>query len=183
MQRCDTKRLSTAKRLHVSQPRSMQQPPLLFLLDENQFSATFPRILKARGHRFEQVTIAAKDPSILVTANLWRAIILTADRWFLKELFRLPEPNRRRRFNRAGVVQLPGEIEIAVMRFEHYLPVVEAICHMCRERDDQRVDIEIRPTTSFIHACSILPSYKSPFAWFARRRVKLESINQTGVVS
>jgi hypothetical protein len=129
----------------------MQQPSLLFLLDENQFSATFPRILKARGHRFEQVTIAAKDPSILVTANLWRAITLTADRWFLKELFRMQESNRRQRFNRAGVVQLPGEIETAATRFEQYLPVVEAICHMCRSRADQRVGIDIRPTTSFIH--------------------------------
>jgi hypothetical protein len=88
---------------------------------------------------------------MLRLAELWRAVIVTADTWFLKELFRLPEIHRRRRYNRAGVPHAPGETEIATSRLRLCLPVIEASSQVCQSKTDQRIGTELGPTTIFLH--------------------------------
>jgi hypothetical protein len=129
----------------------MQDAPILFLLDENQFASVLRQAILSRGHRIERSHRAESDPDILSKAELWRAVIVTADAWFLRELFRLPNDHRRRRFNRAGILQVPGETEIARSRLEFCFPVIEAFCQICRSKTDQRVGIDLRPTTIFLH--------------------------------
>jgi hypothetical protein len=129
----------------------MQQISLVFLLDENQFGTAIPRIVGSRGHVVRNVRPEEDDQRILARAEDLAALVVTADRWFVQELFRLPSNHRRNRFRRAGVVQVPGTAKIAALRLEEFLPVIEAVCHICGSRIDQRIGIELRESTVFIH--------------------------------
>lgn len=72
------------------------------------------------------VKLASKDAEILTTAEEIGGIIVTADTWFLEELFRFP-PGHRNCFRAAGVVQLPGTWAAARLRLMTYLPIVEVL--------------------------------------------------------
>lgn len=115
---------------------------LLFYIDEHLPARELKAILAARGHEVVPVQIGFKDPAILVTAEANGAIIVTADTSFLRELFRLPAGHRRR-FVRARVVQVAGEWPAARQRLLDYLPVVEAVCLLRMQQQDQRVGIDL----------------------------------------
>ena len=71
---------------------------------------------------------------------------MTADRWFLRELFRYPSAHRRR-YVRAGVVQLPGEWSAARQRILDYLPIIEVVYQMRRRQVDQRLGVDLAGST------------------------------------
>lgn len=105
----------------------MDDPPsILFYLDEHLPSHALTAILSQRGHQASSVTVGFKDPAILRIAEQLGAIVITADTWFLKELFRHP-PSHQQGFRRAGVIQVSGEWSQARARLLEYLPVIEAV--------------------------------------------------------
>ena len=115
---------------------------ILFFLDEHLPVRQLGSMLLDRGHQVRAVQVGFKDPAILATADEQGAVIITADTWFLKELFRYPE-NHPRRFHRAGVVQVPGEWNIARARLIEYLPVLEAFYAGRRSQPDPRFGFDI----------------------------------------
>lgn len=114
-----------------------------FFIDENQPAVALGTVLTARGHRAIPVQVGFKDPAILVTAEQIGAVIVTADTWFLKELYRLPSGHHRRRYTTAGVVQVPGEWEAARRRITDYLPLFEAVYRLRRQQEDRRLGIDL----------------------------------------
>jgi hypothetical protein len=120
--------------------------PFTFFIDEHLPVRILGRILTSRGHIVQAVQVAEKDPSILVTAEAAGAIIVTADTWFLKELFRYPQGHARR-YLRAGVIQVAGEWGKAQPRLEQYLPMIEVICQMRKHGVDPRVGIDLSGST------------------------------------
>lgn len=125
----------------------MEDPPRIhFFLDEHLPAHTLVPILTARHHDATPVQVGFKDPAILVTADQVGAVILTADAWFLRELFRFPSGHRQR-FSRAGVVQVPGEWSTARRRIVDYLPVVEAVYRMRQQHPDRRLGIDLSGAT------------------------------------
>lgn len=123
--------------------------PIEFFVDEHLPVRSLSSILSARGHRVTPVQVGFKDPAIVVTAEQLGAVIITADTWFLKQLYRLPAEHRRR-FTRAGVVQVPGAWDIARPRIVEYLPVIEAIYRLRRGQERARIGIDISGTTIHI---------------------------------
>lgn len=114
-----------------------------FFVDENQPTDALGAMLTARGHRSIPVQVGFKHPAILVTAEQVGAVIMTADTWFLKELFRLPTGHHRSRYFAAGVVQVPGEWEAARRRIADYLPLVETVFRLRRQQEDRRLGIDL----------------------------------------
>lgn len=114
-----------------------------FFIDENQPAEALGAVVTGRGHRAPPVQVGFKDPAILVTAEQVGAVIITADTWFLRELYRLPAGHQRRRYVRAGVVQVPGEWEAARSRIFDYRPLVEAVCRLRRQQEDRRIGIDL----------------------------------------
>ena len=113
-----------------------------FFIDEHLPARALGQILTARGHRATPVQVGFKDPAILVTADEVGAVIMTADRWFLRELYRYPAEHRRR-YLQAGVVQVPGEWDAAQRRIIDWLPVVEAVYQMRQGQADRRLGIDL----------------------------------------
>lgn len=120
-------------------------PAIHFFIDENQPVRQLRAILELRGHRVTPVQVGFKDPAILVAAEEEGTVVMTADTWFLTELFRFPKEHRRR-YYQAGVIQVPGEWEAARSRIIEYLPVIEAIHQMCQSRADHRLGINLATT-------------------------------------
>lgn len=99
----------------------------------------------------------ALDPEILRTAELASAVVVTADKWFLQELYRFPVGHRHC-FKRAGVIQLPSEWDRAKQRLIEYLPIIEVVYHLSRTRkDDQRVGIDLSQTRIHIYDPLTIP--------------------------
>jgi hypothetical protein len=117
-----------------------------FFVDEHFPVRRFGPILIPRGHTVKAVHVGFKDPSILVTADEVGAVIITADAWFLRELFRYPIGHHKR-FQRAGVVQLAGELDVALSRLGDYIPVIEALHRVRRAQADPRLGIDLSGTT------------------------------------
>jgi hypothetical protein len=113
-----------------------------FFIDENQPVRQLRAILEHRGHRVTPVQVGFKDPAILIAAEQEEAVIVTADKWFLTELFRFPAEHRRR-YRKAGVVLVPGEWEAAQPRLVDNLLVIEAVYQVRLERDDRRMGINL----------------------------------------
>jgi hypothetical protein len=125
----------------------MSEPaPIDFFVDEHLPARLLDAILTARGHRVTPVQIGFKDTAILVTAEQTGAVIITADTWFLTELYRLPAGHKNR-YRRAGVVQVPGEWGTARQRITDYLPVIEHVYRLRREQEDLRVGVDLSGTT------------------------------------
>lgn len=87
-------------------------------------------MLRNRGHLATSVEVGFKDAALLKTAEEQGAAVITADSWFLKELFRYPRGHRHC-FRRAGVIQVHGEWDQARQRLLDYLPIIEAV-HLVR---------------------------------------------------
>lgn len=117
--------------------------PINFFIDENQPAHLLRGILGARGHRATAVQVGFKDPAILVTAEEEHAVVITADTWFLTELYRFPFGSRRHRFFRAGVVQVPGTWAEVRPRITDYLPVIEQVYLLRLTQPDQRLGIDL----------------------------------------
>ena len=120
-----------------------------FFTDEHLPVLALGRILTARGHTVKAVQVGFKDPSIIVTAEAMGAVIVTADKWFLRELFKQPR-GRPGRFTRAGVVQVPGEWGAAQECLEMYLPLIEVAYEVNLGRADSRLGIDLSGTTVHI---------------------------------
>jgi predicted nuclease of predicted toxin-antitoxin system len=69
---------------------------ILFYIDVNLPARALTSLLEQAGHEVVPVQVGFKDPAILVTAEQMGAVIITADAWFLKELYRYPSSHRRR---------------------------------------------------------------------------------------
>lgn len=117
-----------------------------FFIDEHLPVRELGRILASRGHLVKAVQVGFKDPSILVTADQEGATIVTADHWFLSELFCYPIGHHKR-YTRAGVVQVAGEWDVAKRRIEEYLPVIEAVFLVRRHQSDPRLGIDLSGAT------------------------------------
>ncbi len=120
-------------------------PGIHFFVDEHVPVYNFEALVSHRGHRITPVQISFKDPAILRSAEEVGAVVVTADVWFLRELYRLPH-NHRYRFRRAGVVQLPGEWGIARPKIEEYLPMIELIWRQRQEQANARMGIDLSGT-------------------------------------
>jgi hypothetical protein len=77
-----------------------------------------------RGHLVTSVGTNSVDQVILAKDETTGALILTADRWFLSELFRYPVGHRQC-YQRAGVILLPGTGPRSRVRLVCYLPDIE----------------------------------------------------------
>ncbi len=113
-----------------------------FLVDEHLPVRLLLPILEARGHQVTPVTVKSVDAAILTRAEKTSSIVITADKWFLEELFRYP-PGHRNCFRRAGVIQLPGTWAAARLRLTTYLPVIEVLAEMRSAQPDRRVAIDL----------------------------------------
>ncbi len=118
-----------------------------FFIDENQPAHFLRAILGARGHQTTAVQVGFKDPAILVTAEEEQAVVITADTWFLKELYRVPITSKRNRFTRAGVVQVPGTWAEVRPRIMDYLPVIEVVYQLRLGHSDQRLGVDLCGST------------------------------------
>jgi hypothetical protein len=117
-------------------------PQLIFYVDENLPVRSVSAILTSRGHQVMPVQVGFKDQAILVTAEQVGAIIVTADVWFLRELFRLPSSHHRR-YRRAGIVQVPGDWGLARPLIEEYLPIIEVTCAVRSTQVDNRIGVDL----------------------------------------
>ena len=113
-----------------------------FLVDEHLPVDRLRSILEPRGHSVTPVDLSSKDPTILATAEEIAAIVVTADTWFLDELFRFP-PGHRNCFRAAGVIQVPGTWAAASLRLTTYLPVIEVLAEVRSTQPDRRVAIDL----------------------------------------
>lgn len=113
-----------------------------FLVDEHLPIHLLRPILEDRGHLVTPVQVTSEDPLILATAEATASIVVTADKWFLKELFRYPVGHRRC-CTRAGVVQVPGIWAMARLRIADYLPIIEAVHALRGGQADRRVAIDL----------------------------------------
>lgn len=128
----------------------MERIRLHFFVDEHLPAHAVATLLRARGHEVTPVLIGAKDPAILLTAEEAGAVvILTADRWFLRELFRHP-PGHKLGYSRAGVAQIEGEWEIAELNLVTWLPLIETVATIRATQADRRVGIELRATSVYV---------------------------------
>jgi hypothetical protein len=115
---------------------------LRFLIDEHLPVGQLRGILEPRGHAVTPVTVGVKDAEILATAEEIGGIVMTADAWFLEELFRFP-PGHRNCFRAAGVIQLPGTWVAARLRLTGYLPIIEVLAELRNSQPDRRVAIDL----------------------------------------
>lgn len=113
-----------------------------FLVDEHLPVHQLRTILEPRGHAVTPVDLSSKDPAILATAEEIGAVVVTADTWFLDELFRYP-PGHRNCFRAAGVIQPPGMWAAARLRLTTYLPVIEVLAEAPSAQQDRRVAIDL----------------------------------------
>jgi hypothetical protein len=103
-------------------------------------------LLILANHSVQQVTIKAMDQEILRSAEDQGAIVIVQDKWFLKQLYRLPRHDRRC-LRKAGVIQLPGEWDKAEIRLRKYLPLIELAYQICMlQPDDRRLGINLATT-------------------------------------
>lgn len=116
--------------------------PISFLVDEHLPVRLLLPILEARGHRETPVQVTSEDPTILARAEETASIVLTADKWFLDELFRYPVGHRRC-LQLAGVIQVPGVWALARRRITNYLPVIEAVYAIRGVQPDRRVAMDL----------------------------------------
>jgi hypothetical protein len=115
---------------------------IAFLIDEHLPVRNIRPLLEAHGHTAEPVRVDVEDQDIIGMAERMGAIIMTADRWFLEELFRYP-PDHRNCFQRAGVIQLLGTWAAAHLRLTTYLPVIEVLAEVRSAQPDRRVAIDL----------------------------------------
>jgi hypothetical protein len=113
-----------------------------FLVDENLPVDQMRSILEGRGHLVTPAAIGSSDATILARAEETSSIIVTADKWFLDELFRYPVGHRRC-FRFAGVIQVPGVWTMTRLRITNYLPIVEALYAIRGDQPDRRVAIDL----------------------------------------
>lgn len=140
----------------------MSEPdPISFFIDEHLPARSLGEILAARGHRATPVQIGFKDPAILVTAEREQAVIITADTWFLRELYRLPRGHKNR-FRRAGVVQVPGEWDNARRRIVDYLEVIEIVYRLRQGQEDGRLGINLNAAAVRIEEAKDMPPSPPP---------------------
>jgi hypothetical protein len=124
---------------HASFGTRVQIP---FLVDEHLPIRFLLPILESRGHRATLVQVTSEDPEILSTAENTGGLVVTADHWFLNELFRYPVGHRKC-YKRAGVIQVPGTWSAARLRLITYLPVIEFLSMLRSEQPDRRVAIDL----------------------------------------
>ena len=86
----------------------------------------------------------------LTRAEKTASVIITADSWFLDELFRYPVGHRRC-YRAAGVIQVPGEWAAARLRLTTYLPIVESLAALRGAQPDRRVAIDLSRRVIRIH--------------------------------
>ena len=113
-----------------------------FLVDEHLPVRLLLPILEARGHRATPVEVTSADAAILTWAEQTASIVITADTWFLEELFRYPVDHRRC-YTRAGVIQVPGAWAMARLRLTNELPIVEALYALRSTQSDRRLAIDL----------------------------------------
>ena len=116
--------------------------PIPFLVDEHLPVRLLLPMLEARGHRATPVTVSSADAAILARAEQTASVVITADTWFLEELFRYP-PGHRRCYTRAGVIQVPGAWAMARLRITNYLPIIEALYALRAAQTDHRLAIDL----------------------------------------
>ncbi len=121
-----------------------------FFVDEHLPARSADAIFAEHGHRSTPVHVDLKDPAILVTAAEVGAVIVTADRWFLTELYRYPLGHKRQ-YGAAGVVQVPGEWAAARQRLLDYLPMIETVYRLRRSQPDQRLGVDLSQAQVRIH--------------------------------
>jgi hypothetical protein len=113
-----------------------------FLVDEHLPVRLLLPILESRGHSVTPVQVTSADAAILARAEETASIIVTADRWFLNELFRYPVGHPRC-YQQAGVIQVPGVWGMTRQRVGNYLPIIEAVYALRGGQTDRRVAIDL----------------------------------------
>src|SRR5688572_19403483 len=98
-------------------------------------------MLAARGHLIAAVQVVVKDPAILVSAAEAGAVVLTADKWFLEELYRRPT-GQQVRYALAGVVQVSGQRNEVEAQLRDHLPMIE-FRSQTRRRQGGRVGVDL----------------------------------------
>ncbi len=121
-----------------------------FLVDEHLPVRLLLPMLEQRGHLVTSVQLKSADPAILLRAERTASVVLTADTWFLDELFRYPVGHRRC-YQQAGVVQVPGVWAMARLRIANYLPIIEAVYLLRSGQPDRRVAIDLSRREIRIH--------------------------------
>ncbi len=116
--------------------------PISFLVDEHLPVRLLLPILGARGHHATPIVANSADATILTRAEQTASVIITADTWFLEELFRYPVGHRRC-YTRAGVIQVPGVWAMARLRITNYIPIIEALHALRSTQPDRRVAIDL----------------------------------------
>jgi len=117
--------------------------PILYYVDEHIPALEIRRIL--RDHIVEVPDLGTKDPAILEAAEQADAIILKSDRWFYNQLRREPYADKSRgKFVNAGMVLLAGEWAIARRQVTTWLPLIESVIEIQRQKDDSRVVIRFK---------------------------------------
>jgi hypothetical protein len=113
-----------------------------FLVDEYLPVWNVRPLLEAHGHAVAPVRVGVADDNIIGMAEREGAIIVTADKWFLQELFRFP-PDHPSCYRAAGVIQPPGTWAAARVRLATYLPIIEVLAELRSTQPDRRVAIDL----------------------------------------
>jgi hypothetical protein len=129
----------------------MAERSISFIADEHLRLFVLTSLLQPRGHSIERLDLAAKDPEILLTAEERGAVILSSDkRYFWNQLAH--NPKTRIQYQKAGLVILPGEWSSALALLREFIPVIEAVYQVTRERTCQRFAVKIeKPSRIDIH--------------------------------
>lgn len=138
----------------------MADARILFFIDEHLPASRVRPLLEQRGHVAQAVQVGFKDPSIIATADIEGAVIITADGWFLSELFRYPVGHPRA-FLRAGVVKVAGEWDAAQARLIEFLPVIEHLYPGAKAKADPRFGMDLSETVVRIGPFPPRPPRKS----------------------
>ena len=127
----------------------MERPRIHFFVDENQPAHSVCQMPRARLHDAEPVQVGTQDHAILRSADIAGAVIITADDWFLSQLYKYPTGHHLS-YSQAGVVVVRGEWEINRINIPLWLPLIEAAYVARRSQDDRRLGIEIREHSVYV---------------------------------
>ncbi|MDQ3513000.1 MAG: DUF5615 family PIN-like protein [Chloroflexota bacterium] len=127
----------------------VDRPVMLLLIDEN-LPRRLGQLFTERGHHVEYVTVGAKDPEIIATADAMGAILVTSDVGFLRRLSRIPARDKGR-FKRAGLIVLGGDLTTAMARLHHRIALLEHLFVLVQQEPDKRLIVELREHAVHAH--------------------------------
>lgn len=120
----------------------MDRLHMRLLIDEH-LPRRLGHIFEQRGHEVEYVTVGAKDPEIVATADTMHAIVVTSDRGFRNTISRNPARDKGR-FKQVGLILVSGETNAAITRLRQRVELIEYLFATVQQEEDKRLIVEVR---------------------------------------